>query len=73
MINYFKFNGTLDNMLSKNDDVFKNKNIDVQKYSFKTDSSFSFILKSTTNEKKAKENIHESFNVFAQEFATAAV
>jgi len=61
LINYFKFNGTLDNMLSKNDDVFKNKNIDVQKYSFKTDSSFSFILKSTTNEKKAKENIHESF------------
>ena len=31
------------------------------KYSFTTDSSFSFVLKSATNEKKVKENLHEAF------------
>jgi hypothetical protein len=61
LINYFKFNGKLNDMLSKDNNVFKNKNIDIQKYSFKTDSSFSFIFKDATNEKKAKENIHETF------------
>lgn len=61
MINYFKFNGKLDEILSKDDNIFKNKNINIQKYSFVTDSSFSFVFKSATNEKKVKENLHETF------------
>jgi hypothetical protein len=61
LLNYFKSNGKLDEILSKDDNIFKNKNINIQKYSFKTDSSFSFVLKSASNEKKVKENIHETF------------
>ena len=61
LINYFKFNGKLDEMLSKDDNIFKNKNINIQKYSFATDSNFSFVFKSATNEKKVKENLHETF------------
>jgi hypothetical protein len=61
LINYFIFNEKLDKMLIKNGNIFKNKNIDIQKYSFSTDQSVNFILKSSTDKKKIKENIHETF------------
>jgi hypothetical protein len=63
LINYFMSNGIIDKVLIKKNIVFKNKNIDIQKYSFKDhkDSEIGFIIKSANNPKKIKENIHETF------------
>ena len=63
LINYFMSNGIFDNLLIKNHNIFKNKNIDIQKYSFRNDEmkNVSFVLKSANNPKKIKENIHETF------------
>jgi len=60
LMNYINYNGIFDKMLIKNNNIFKNKIIDIQKYSF-NESDIGFILKSANIPKKIKENIHESF------------
>lgn len=61
LVNYFINNRLFDTVFIKNNNIFKNKNIDIQKYSFKDQSDIGFVLKSANNPKKNKENIHEAF------------
>lgn len=58
IINLFSSLNKLDNILIKNDDIFKNSSVEIEKYQI---NDFNIILKSLINYKKLMENIHETF------------
>ena len=58
VINYFKDKHNLNDILLFKEHLFKNNSVEIEKYKI---NHFNFIMKSSLNEKKKKENIHETF------------